>query len=422
MPAAALPSLWRNRPYMALLTGETVQGFGVEIAQVALPIIAVTYLMASEVQMGMLAAAEGIAFLILSLPVGALVDRVSRRRVMVWANVVRALTMAAIPVLWFTGVLEVHWLMVGALIISAAAVFFDMAYMSIVPSLVPARQLDVANSRLQITAETARAAGPGIGGLLAKALSAPVLPFAATAGYLASALSLARIPADEAPPRAHDASMITEIKEGLRFVFRHPFIRPLVLSTAASNLFGNVAFAMYPVLLLRELALSPLVYGLVLTAGSVGGIVGAFSAPRFAKRFGEGHAIPVSYIVASVPLFAPLLALQLGGRAAIVVMAIASFWGVAGIVNFNVVQVSMRQRQCPPRMLGRMTASIRTVIWGIAPIGALASGFVATHFGLEWAFWIGAIGNLVGVLFLIASPLWRMGTVPVVEPTPRRGA
>jgi MFS family permease len=132
---------------MALLTGETVAAVGVEVAQVAIPIIAVTYLVASEFEIGVLGMAEGIAFLLLSLPVGAWVDRVSRRRVMIGANIVRALAMATIPVLWFSGMLDVPQLMGIALTISAAAVFFDTAYMSIVPALVPREQLGDANSR-----------------------------------------------------------------------------------------------------------------------------------------------------------------------------------------------------------------------------------------------------------------------------------
>jgi len=151
------PSLWRNRPYVALLGGETVAAVGVEIAQVALPIIAVTYLVATEFEIGVLGMAEGIAFLLLSLPVGALVDRVSRRRVMIIANIVRAIAMAMVTILWFTGILDVPQLMIIALVISAAAVFFDTAYMSIVPGLVTREQLNDANSRLQISSETARA-------------------------------------------------------------------------------------------------------------------------------------------------------------------------------------------------------------------------------------------------------------------------
>jgi len=405
-------SLWRNRPYMALLTGETIAAIGVEVAQVAIPIIAVTYLVASEFEIGVLGMAEGIAFLLLSLPVGAWVDRVSRRRVMIGANIVRGLAMAVIPVLWFTHVLDVPQLMAIALVISAAAVFFDTAYMSIVPALVSREQLGDANSRLQITSETARAAGPGLGGVLAKVFSAAWLPLAATFGYLVSAFAIWRIPTDEPPPRPHDSSFVKEIREGISFVFRNQYIRPVVLSTTASNLFGTIAYTMIPVLLLRQLGLGPVAYGLMLTISSVGGIAGAFSAPWWAKRFGDGHSIPSTYIFASIPMFAIAASFAMPRTAAIVVVAIASFWGVAGIVAFNVVQVSMRQRQCPPRMLARMTASIRTLIWGVGPLGALLSGIVATHWGLASAFWIGAIGEACGVLFLVFSPLWRMGTVP----------
>jgi predicted MFS family arabinose efflux permease len=397
---------------MALLTGETVAAVGVEIAQVALPIIAVSYLVATEFEIGLLGMAEGIAFLLLSLPVGALVDRVSRRKVMIAANLVRATAMAAVPILWFNDVLDVPQLMVIALAISAAAVFFDTAYMSIVPGLVERDQLNDANSRLQITSETARAAGPGLGGLLAKFISAAWLPLAATVGYLVSAIAIWRIPADEPPPRKHDSSLIREIGEGLTFVFRNKYIRPLVLSTTASNLFGSIAYTMFPVLLLRELGLGPTAYGLMLTISSVGGIVGAFTAPWWARKFGEGHAIPVTYFFASIPLFLTACAFLVPRDVAIVLVAISGFWGVAGIVAFNVVQVSMRQRQSPPRMLARMTASIRTLIWGIGPLGAFLSGVIATHWGLASAIWIGATLQFFGVAFLVFSPLWRLRKVP----------
>jgi MFS family permease len=409
------PSLWRNKPYMALLTGETVAAIGVEVAQVALPIIAVTYLVATEFEIGVLGMAEGIAFLLLSLPVGALVDRVSRRRVMIGANIVRALAMALVPILWFSGVLDVPQLVAIALVISAAAVFFDTAYMSIVPGLVSRDQLNDANSRLQITSETARAVGPGLGGVLARAVSAAWLPLAATFGYLISAIAIWRIPADEPPPRAHDSHFLREIREGITFVFGNIYIRPVVLSTTASNLFGTIAYTMIPVLLLRELELGPASFGLMVTISSIGGIVGAFTAPWWARRFGDGHAIPITYIFAALPMFLMATSFLMPRTAAIIAVAISGFWGVMGIVAFNVVQVSMRQRQSPPRMLARMTASIRTLIWGVGPLGALLSGIIATHWGLGTAFWIGATGQAIGLLFLVFSPLWGLRKVPDPE-------
>ncbi|WP_062381319.1 MFS transporter [Demequina pelophila] len=409
--ASGGPSLWRNRAYMSLLTGETISAVGVQVAQVAMPIIAVTYLAASEMQVGVLGAVPGLAFLALSLPVGAWVDRVSRRGVMVAANLVRSAVMATVPLLWWLGVLEMTGLVVAALALSAAQVFFDMSYMSMVPSLVRREQLDDANARLQITAETARAAGPGLGGLLAKALAAPLLTLAATVGYLASAIAIWRIPRDVPPPR-REARLIGEMREGVSFVLRNIYIRPVVVSATVSNLFATLGMTMVPVLLLRELEMSATAYGLLLSCGSLGGILGAVSAPWFGRRFGQGHAIPVTYLIGGIAFFAMPLALHVPRAAAIALIGAGELVVVFSIVAFNVVQVSMRQRQCPPRMIGRMTASIRTLMWGVGPLGALGAGVLATHLGLAATFWIAAVGNLAGIALLVRSPLWRLRTVP----------
>src|SRR5690606_8062338 len=118
-----------------------VSQLGSQVTNVAMPIAAVSYLHASEFQVGLLGAAQMAAFLLLGLPAGAIVDRLSRRRVMIWANVIRAALLAGIPALWLMGSLSVSGLVVVALLTGACAVFFDVAYMSIVPSLVPRAQL-----------------------------------------------------------------------------------------------------------------------------------------------------------------------------------------------------------------------------------------------------------------------------------------
>lgn len=412
---APRPSLWRNGPYMSLLTGETVAAVGQQVAQIAMPIVAVTYLVATEMEIGVLNAIPGLAFLFLSLPIGAWVDRVSRRKVMIGANLVRAAVMTAVPALWWAGALSVHWLMVLALVVGVAQVYFDMSYMSMVPSLVDRDQLDDANSRLQITAETARTAGPGLGGLLAKVVSAPVLPLVTAVGYLASAIAIWRIPRDEAPAPREGSRLVAEMREGVTFVFRNVYIRPVVVATTASNLFSTIGMTMVPVLLLRELGLGSFQFGLLMTAASIGGVLGALAAPRFSRLFGQGHAIPVTYLLEAVAFLGMPLSFLLPRPGAIALIAASQILGFFSIVAFNVVQVSMRQRQCPPRMIGRMTAAIRTLIWGVGPLGALASGVLATHLGLGATFTIAAIGNLAGVVLLIRSPLWRLRSVPDPE-------
>ncbi len=407
-----LPSIWRNRAFVQLFTGETVGAVGVEIAQVAMPIIAVTYLAATEVQIGYLGMVEGLAFLALSLPVGAWVDRVSRRKVLIGANIVRALAMAMVPVLWFTGGLSVSTVWILALILSGAQVFFDMAYLAIVPSIVDHRQLGHANSTLQTSAETARAAGPGLGGFLARFVAAPILPFFATAGYLISAFNVWRLPSDEPAPREHGSRIVDEIREGFTFVWRHPLIRPLLISTAMFNLFGSVMWTMFSVLLLRNLGVSEATFGLIISATAVGGIVGAFSARYFVRIFGEGRSIAVAAGIEALLTLPLVFVLAMPRVPAILVVTVTGFFSVMMVVVFNVVQVTMRQKQCPPALLGRMTASLRMVMWGVGPIGAFAAGYIATWFGLTVNFAVALVGSILAAGVLFTSPLGRLRDVP----------
>ncbi len=406
-----MPSLWRNRAYVLLLSGETVSSFGAMIVHVALPITAVTYLAATEFQVGLLGAAESAAFLFLALPAGAWVDRMSHRRVMIAANVVRAALLGIIPLAWGFGILSVVWLMWVALGVGVCRVFFDVAYMSIVPSLVPKKQLTEANSRLQATLEVANIAGPSAGGFLAKVISAPILPLASVIGFLGSAFAVWRIPEPAVTRSTAPRHLSREIREGVDFVRHQPLIRPVVYAATTSNLFGTMAFTMFPVLALREFGLGSGVFGLIMTAGSVGAIVGALLGPVLARRYGEGHAVPISALASGIFAFVVPCSLLVPRPLAPYVLALGSFLMLVGIVSFNITQVSLRQRVCPPRLLGRMNATIRFAVWGVMPIGSLLAGVVAGAIGLAATFWIGAVGELLSMGFLVFSPLWKLQTI-----------
>ena len=406
-----MPSLWRNRAYVYLLSGETVSSFGAMIVHVALPITAVTYLAATEFQVGLLGAAETAAFLFLALPAGAWVDRMSHRRVMIAANLVRASLLGLIPLAWGLGILSIGWLMWVALGVGICRVFFDVAYMSIVPSLVPKKQLTEANSRLQATLEVANIAGPSAGGFLAKVISAPILPLASVVGFLASAFAVWRIPEPVVARSSAPRHLRKEIREGVDFVRHQPLIRPVVLAATTSNLFGTIAFTMFPVLALREFGLGPGVFGLIMTAGSVGAIVGALLGPVLARRLGEGHAVPIATIASGVFAFVVPCSLLVPRALAPYVLGLGSFLMLVGIVAFNITQVSLRQRVCPPRLLGRMNATIRFAVWGVMPISALLSGVIADGIGLASTFWIGATGELLAAGFVVFSPLWGLKAI-----------
>ena len=408
---STMPSLWRNRPYVYLLSGETVSSFGAMITHVALPITAVTYLAATEFQVGVLGAAESAAFLFLALPAGAWVDRMSHRRVMIAANIARSGLLGLIPLAWALHILSIGWLMWVALGVGVCRVFFDVAYMSIVPSLVPKAQLTEANSRLQATLEVANIAGPSAGGFLAKVVSAPLLPLASVIGFVSSAFAIWRIPEPVVTRSEAPRHLRREIREGVEFVWHQPLIRPVVLAAMTSNLFGTIAFTMFPVLALREFGLGSGAYGLIMTAGSFGAITGALLGPILARRFGEGHAVPMATIASGVFAFVVPCSFLVPRPVAPYVLGLGSFLMLVGIVAFNITQVSLRQRVCPPRLLGRMNATIRFAIWGVMPVSALLSGAIASAIGLAATFWIGAVGELLSAAFVVFSPLWGLKTI-----------
>ena len=406
-----MPSLWRNRAFTYLLAGETVSSFGAMITHVALPITAVTVLAATEFEVGALGAAESAAFLFLALPAGAWVDRMSHRRVMIAANVVRSALLALIPLAWALDILSIGWLMWVALGVGVCRVFFDVAYMSIVVSLVPKAQLTEANSRLTATLEVANIAGPSAGGFLARVVSAPLLPLASVIGFLSSAFAIWRIPEPAVTRSTAPRHLGREIREGVDFVRHQPLIRPVVLAAMTSNLFGTIAFTMFPVLALREFGLGSGAFGLIMTAGSLGAILGALLGPILAKRFGEGHAVPMATIASGVFAFVVPCAFLVPRALAPYVLGLGSFLMLVGIVAFNITQVSLRQRVCPPRLLGRMNATIRFAIWGVMPVSSLLSGVIAGAVGLATTFWVAAVGELLSAAFVVFSPLWGLKTI-----------
>ncbi len=407
-------SLWRDRNFITFWSGQAVSQLGAQLGQLAFPVLAVTLLGASEFEVGALNAAGLAAFLLIGLPAGAWVDRWLKRRTMIVADLVRTAAMATVPMLWWAGTLQIWHLYAVAAVVGAATVFFDVSYQSYVPVLVDAAKVPQANSKLEATSQIARIGGPAAGGALLAIVSAPVLFIGEAMGYLLSAVFLLRTRDAERPVPSKDRQpLASEINEGLVFVVRHPLISRIVACTGGVNFFTTIAFTLMPVLVLRELELGPEGMGLIMAVGAVGGLIGAVAAPRFAARIGEGTVIPVASMISSVFLLLVPLCVLAPERWMSLVMLIVSEFGFAfGVLVYNIMQLSMRQRVCPPRLLGRMNASIRFVVWGFMPIAALASGLLAENLGLVPTLWIGLAGSVVFVAPVLFSPLWGMRRLP----------
>ena len=414
---APLPLL-RNRNFLWFWTGEGISQLGAQFTGLALPVLAVSLLGASEWEVGVLGAAETAAFLLVGLPAGAWIDRMFKRRVMIVADLVRAVTLAVIPLLWFTGALEIwHLYLVGA-IVGVATVFFDVSYQSYVPVLLPGEQVGDGNSKLEATSQIARIGGPGLAGALLTVVSAPVLLLADGISYLFSAFALWRVRDTEALSDPADRqSLPKEIGEGLRFVFGHPLLRRITATTGTSNFFGTIAFTLQAILILRILDLGPASLGIIFGIGAVGGLLGALATPWITKRIGEGTAVSLSAVAMGVGVLAlPLAALV--PAAALPILVAGSFIESFLVLVYNITQVTMRQRLTPPRLLGRMNASIRFVVWGVMPIGALLSGLLGETLGVVPTLWIGTVGSFLAAAFVLFSPITFLRTLPteLVDP------
>jgi MFS family permease len=406
-------SHFRNKNFLALWGGQTVSEVGSQLTNLALPVFAVTMLNVNESQMGFLNAASTASFLLVGLIAGAWVDRWVKRRVMIWADVVRMLAILSVPVLYFSGVIQVWHLFVVAAIMGLATVFFDVAYQSFVPIVVPKQQIASANSSLETTNQLSTIGGPAIVGGLLSIVKAPALLVADSLTFLVSTISLSAIRDREVPkPKAERKKLRHEIAEGLKFVWNNKIIRAVSFTTSTSNLFSTAQATLVPLVILRDLHISPAVFGVIESIAAVGGLLGAVTAAKLSKAIGEGQVIAYSAVLMGFTAFAPAIAAGSSQLVAIVVLCLGQFVGMFTVLTYNITQVSARQRLCPEHLLGRMNASIRFFVWGVMPIGALISGAAATAFGIIPVLWFAAIGVFLSAIFVVVSPLSRMKHLP----------
>jgi MFS family permease len=405
-------SVLRNRNFQYLWAGQTVSAIGDQMTGLALPVLAITMLHASEWQIGMMNAAGMSMFLLIGLPAGAWVDRWLKRRVMIFADLVRALVLLSVPVAWWAGVLDVTYLIVGAAIISAANVFFDVAYQSVLPIMLPKDQLSKANSALETTKQTSMLVGPAVIGFLLTIVKAPILMVADSISYFVSLFSIGLIKMDESTIAKKDRGRLRdEIAEGVKFVTKHPIIGRITASTATFNFFNSGVNTLVPILVLRNMDVSPALFGLVFSVGAGAALVGALSAAKIGKLIGQGNTVISALMLSAVASFGFPLAAVIGDASALpIVMVTGSLIGFSSLV-FNITQVSARQALCPEHLLGRMNASIRFFVWGVMPISALLAGAFATWFGLAPVLLVGAIGAVLSTWFIFASPLRGLKTI-----------
>jgi predicted MFS family arabinose efflux permease len=228
---------------------------------------------------------------------------------------------------------------------------------------------------------------------------------------LSAVLTIAiRRPEPEPPPRPPEGRLMAEIREGLAFVFGQPILRKVVGCTATGNFFSAAMFAVITVFLVRTLDAPTWVIGLVFSVGSLGGLIGGLLAGRIGQAVGTARVIWLSQAVVGPFLLLTVVASPGWG---LTLVAVSIFVTSVGSVVYNTAQVSYRQGICPPALLGRMNASVRFVVWGTLPLGALFGGAMGTSIGIRPTLLIGALGQWAACLWVVFSPLFHMRDLPV---------
>ncbi len=408
--------LWHG-DFRRLWGGETISEVGSQVSLLAIPLVAVRLLHATTFQVGVLTAASTAAFLIVGLPAGAWVDRLRRRPVMIGADLGRMLALGSIPVAYLLNRLTLGQLYVVTLVAGVLTVFFDVAYQSYLPSLVGLDHVVEGNAKLAGSAQLAQVAGPGLAGGLVQAIGGAYAVAVDAGSYLVSAVAVGAIHTAEPAPERHvddPRRLRQQIGEGLRFVFGHPLLRAIAATTATSNFFSAIVLAVEIVFLVRVVHVSPGVIGLLFTGGSVGGVLAALVASRISRRVGGARATILGIGCTAGYLLMPLTSRGLG----LLLFAVGFFFTAFGSVLYNVNQVSFRQRLCPPRLLGRMNATMRFIVWGTLPLGGLVGGALGTALGVRTTMWVGAAGATLAICWLLASPMRGMRDFPTTDGHP----
>jgi MFS family permease len=412
--ASGKGGLFHHRDFRRLWIGDAVSQIGSQVSMLALPLVAVKTLHATAFEVGVLAACETAAFLLVGLPAGALCDRVRRRPILIGGDIGRALALGSVPIAALMHRLTIGQMFVVALVTGVLTVFFDVGYQSYLPELVDNDQLIDGNAKLEATRAVAQIGGPSLGGFLVQVFTAPYAVAVDAVSFLWSAGWVTSIRAREPQPaRPEHRSLRKEMAEGLRFVLSNRILRKIAGCTGTFNLASSALFAVEILFLVRSVHLSAAGIGVLMSIGSIGSLLTAVTISRIIKRLGQARAIWIGALI-SAPGSLAVPITHHDWRLALT--AVGMFINGIGVVVYNVAQVSFRQGITPRPLLGRMNATMRFLVWGTMPLGALLGGWLATVFGLRHALWIAAGAEALAPLWVILSPLLRMRDLPSAPP------
>lgn len=400
-------SIWRDRSFLIFWSGRGATLLGTAITSVALPIL-VYRLTGSALLTSLLATAGVLPYFAFGLFAGAIADRGNRRLIMVGSDLLNTILLGSIPVAYWLHILTMPQIFIVALLSACAFVWFDTADWGAVLSVAGRERLVAASSAIGSMETLVGIIGPAVGGGLAATIGPASALSADALSYLLSAISLLLIrralsnlkqnsPSDRIAMRR----VLSDITEGLKFLWRHRLVRTLTLLGFGSSLTGGAIIGLLVVYAVRALSLpaTDARIGLLFTAGALGSFVATVSLPYLTKH------VPVGWITLLGMSLNLLFLLLLAWTSAFAIALIAyTCWELSyALVTTN--GINLRRLVIPDQLQSRVNAAARMVAWGGTPFGAAIGGAIAQVTTVRVAFLILALGVAVSIGAGWLSPL-----------------
>jgi MFS family permease len=407
-----IPTLLHRAPFRNFWLGQTISVFGDQITLLALPIVAVLVLHARPEDMGLLTALGLLPHLLFSLPAGVWLDRVqSRRRLMIIADILRALLIVTVPIAYLAGALGMSLLFIVAFLVGTLAVVFDIAWNTLFVTVTPRQDFVQANSLLNGSRSLAYVGGPSLGGILIQVLGAPVAMLTDALSYVFSAGFLHRVEVGEPPIEPPGQSIRAQLATGWRFIAHDGIMRATLVSVAWVNLFNFAFSALFILYVTTYLDVEPGALGLALGSGAVGGVGGALIAARLGRRIGLGPAYALGLFLFPASLVA--IPLVTGAPEIVLAMLFATEFGAGlGVMILDINAGAIITARTPDAIRSRATGAWRFVNYGVRPVGALLGGALGSAIGVRETLIVVTLASVAGVLWLIGSPVLRLHDLP----------
>jgi MFS family permease len=388
----------RDHDFRRFWFSSILTNFGAQITMLALPICAALLLHATPAQMGTLAAAGSLPFLLFGLPTGVLLERSRRLPVMLASDAMVALSLASVPLAWWMGWLSIHWVYAVQFMLGVGYVVGGGAEQVFLTFLVGREGLIDAQAKFGATESASRLLGPGIAGLLVQALGAPLAILCNVAAFAVSLRNLRRIRKPEPAPQPPQSHALRDMLDGLVFVWRHPTLRLLAWVAGCWHLLFYGYSALYVLFATRVLGMAPGVMGTAQMLGGVGVFVASMLLKPLTKRFGSGGTTVIGLCASALGfVLMPAIPRDLFGSpaASAAAYAIVVFWLDCGALLFFLPYLALRQRVTPDAFLGRMTSTMRFLTVATAPLGAAGAGMLGERFGVRGGLGFVAAGALL---------------------------